>query len=281
MSLRAHLLVVSSLVAGLTGFASAAIVVDGNLSDWGITIGDNNTSNYSTLFGPSIGLLSSFEEDQNDTAGHSFTLGPNLGGQDYDAEFLAAAYNNNTLFIAISTGQRPDNGFAYFGPGDIRIETSGGTYWLEVGGGAGGGIGTLITAGAVGSTYTLKSNGETQSYADAAALQKAGSVWTGVTTILDPIVPQGATQFAINPGSTAVGTASYAYSRNSQTNQHAFIETGLPISMFNGETIQSIHWRPACGNDEVDLSVNLVPEPATMSLLVGGLALLRNRRRRA
>jgi hypothetical protein len=280
MVLRAHFIVVSSLVAVLTGAASAAIVVDGNLSDWGVSIADNNVHNYS-LFGPSIGLLSSFEEDQNDAAGLSATLGPNLGGQDYDAELMAVAYDNYTLYIAISTGQRPDNGFTYFGPGDIRIETSGGTYWLEVGGGQGGGVGTLITAGAVGSTYTLKSNGETQSYANAAALQTAGSVWTGVTSILDPIAPQGPTQFAINGGSTSVGTASYAYTRNSQTTQHAFIEAGLNIAMFNGETIESIHWRPGCGNDEVDVCVNLVPEPATMSLLVGGLALLRNRRKRA
>ena len=35
-------------------------------------------------------------------------------------ELLAAAFSGSTLYIAMSTGQRPDNGFAYFGPGDIR-----------------------------------------------------------------------------------------------------------------------------------------------------------------
>ena len=282
MSLRTWkgISVASIMIAGLVAAsATAAITVDGNLSDWGISISDNNVHDYS-VFSPTIGLVNSFEEDQDDTAGHSFLLGPNYGGQDYDAELLAVAYQNNTLYIGLSTGQRPDNGFAYFGPGDIRIETSGGTYWLEVGGGPGGGSGSLITAGAVGSTYTLNSNGETQSYSDAALLQVAGSVWKDVTTILDPIVPQGPTQFAINGGSTLAGTASYAYSRNSLTTQHAFIEAGLDVSMFNGEMIQSVHWRPACGNDEVDVTVNIVPEPITMLLLAGGLVFFPNRRKR-
>ena len=275
----------ASIVAGLAvGSAASAITVDGNLSDWGIAVADNNGSNQNNMnpVGPSIGLINKMIEDQNDLAGHTAFLGPLYGGQDYDAELLAVAYKAGLLSIAIETGQRPDNGFNFFAPGDIRIETSGGIYGLEVGGGQGGVFGSAITAGALGSSYQLYGNGQTQSYANAASAQTAGSIWKNVLWLTSPISPNLPTQFQIQPGSTLVGMADYAYTRNSQTTQHAVIELGVNVSLFNGEFIKTVTWRPACANDEVYVPVNIFPEPATMALLATGtLAFLARRRRSA
>jgi hypothetical protein len=276
--------VVVSVVAGLAlGSAQAAITVDGNLSDWGVAVADNNGSNQNNmnLQGPSIGLVNKMIEDQNDLAGHRAFLGPRYGGQDYDAELMAVAYRAGLLYIAIETGQRPDNGFNFFGPGDIRIKTSGGIYGLEVGGGQGGAMpGSAITEGALGSTYSLFSNGETLSYANAAAAQTAGSIWKNVQWLNSPFFPNLPTQVQIHSGSTLVGAADYVYTRNSQTTQHAVIELGLNVPLFNGELIKSVTWRPACGNDELNVPVDIVPEPATLAFLAAGALAFRPRRRR-
>ena len=263
-----------SVVAGLAvGSAAAAITVDGSLNDWGIAVADNNGSNQNNtnLVGPSIGLINKMIEDQDDLAGHGGYLGPQYGGQDYDAELMAVAYKSGLFYVAIETGQRPDNGFNFFGPGDIRIETSGGIYGLEVGGGPGGVLpGSAITEGALGSTYSLYGDGETQFYSDADPLQTAGSIWKNVQWLNSPISPNLPAQFQIQPSSTLVGVADYAYTRNSQTTQHAVIELGFNASLFNGELIKSVIWLPSCANDEVIVPVDTVPEPATMAFLVAG-----------
>jgi hypothetical protein len=284
MSLRTFGVTVflASIVAGLAVGSASAITVDGNLSDWGIAVADNNGSNQNNMntVGPSIGLIDKMIEDQNDLAGHSAFLGPQYGGQDYDAELMAVAYKSGRLYIAIETGQRPDNGFNFYGPGDIRLETSAGIYGIEVGGGQGGIFGPAITAGALGSTYQLYSNGETQSYANAASAQTAGSIWKNVQWLTSPISPYLPTQFQTQTGSALVGLADYVYTRDSQTTQHAVIELGINVSLFNGELIKTVTWRPACANDEVYVPVNIVPEPATVAFLATGTLAFLTRRRR-
>lgn len=270
-------LIPASLILGCSP-ALATLVVDGDLSDWGVVVADNNGSTYS--FAAGVNVLGSHVEDQPDDAPHSFNLGPNLGGQDYDGELLVVARQDDKLFIAIVTGQRPDNGARYFGPGDIRIETDLTTYGIEVGGGAGGGDGSAITAGAPGSTYTMATNGDTKLHTAAAALQTAGSMWRDVTWLLDPINPQGPVQIEIGPNSTLVGMAEYVYTRDAVTTQHAIVELAIDLSLFSQETIQSIHWRPSCGNDELDATVRTdVPEPATLLFLMGGGLVIWTRRR--
>jgi len=260
--------------------ARAGLIVDGHLADWGVVVADHNGSTYGFLSG--LDLLGSHIEDQNDTAGHSFVLGPNQGGQDYDAEMMAVALEGGRIFIAIVTGQRPDNGLASFGPGDIRIETESGTLGIEVGGGVGGGSGSLITAGAPGSTYTLDGNGVTKSHAVAAPAQVAGSIWSGATWLLDPIAPKGPVQLQINAGSTLVGMADYVYTRDSLTTQHAVIELSFDLALLGGWGRPfSVHWRPACGNDELDVhAVIPIPEPGVLAMTAVGAAMATIRRRR-
>jgi hypothetical protein len=264
------------VLAALASLTYAAPVVDGSVADWGIVVADNNGSNFAGL---SVGGLLGFHlEDQSDTAGHSALLGPNRGGQDYDAEFMAAASDGTKLYVVVVTGQRPDNGFSYYGPGDLRITTSGGEYGIEVGGGVGGNGGAAITEGADGATYLLNSGGFTTGTIATNAAQDAGTIWKNPTWILDPITPQGPTQMQLT-GGTYKGLADYVFTRNSFSTQHAIIELSFDLSAFGGETLIGVYWRPSCGNDELNVyPTTQVPEPGTLALAGFGVALLLARR---
>ncbi len=258
----------------------ATLTVDGDASDWGFSVADNNASTFVPDGG--LNLVGLFVEDSDDLAGDGGFVGPNHGGQNYDGEVLAAAVQGSDLFLVIVSGQRPDNGLARFGPGDLRIVTSGGDYGVEIGGGVGGGAGTMLSEGDAGSTYTLNSNGYTISHAAADAAQTVGSVWLNPTWIPDPIAPPTDTQFQIG-GGTHVGDATYRFTRDTATTQHSIIEMSIPLSLFSGETITNISWHPSCGNDELAVSTMVVPEPGTWALAtlaaVALVPLARRRRR--
>ena len=137
---RIACLICGVLLSSVSGTrATPILAVDGNPADWGFTVADNNGSSF--VPAPGIDLLGIQVHDHNDNSGLSTPLDVYFGGQKFDAECLAAAYQGGQLYIFISTGQRPDNGFANYAPGDIVINTSGGTYSIEVGGGVGGGPG--------------------------------------------------------------------------------------------------------------------------------------------
>ncbi len=133
-------------------YSQAAITVDGNLSDWGITLGSNGHFSYAAAYGytypgnPTQGKQGTATiggntvaydlEDSNDNS-NNYQVGPLYGGQNYDAEVLVASVVGSNLYIGIASGQRPDNGAQYYCPGDICL-TKGSTTWgIEVGGGPG------------------------------------------------------------------------------------------------------------------------------------------------
>lgn len=277
----------------LSGAGASAITIDGNLSDWGVTVADGNNSDFSSP-SATIGLVSTFTEDQNDFAGNGGYVGPNYGGQNYDAEFMGVALQGKTMYLAIVSGQRPDNGIANYSPGDIYMTTPVGIVGIEVGGGVGGGAGGLITEGDAGSTYNLNSNGYTQSLGTTNAAQTAGSVWANADWIQDPIAPGSPVQMDINGASTKVADADYAFTRNSQTSQHSVIELALDLTNLlddDGNGSIGIHWSPSCGNDIVTALIHVsapittteVPEPgsALVWLLgVGAIGAIRARQRK-
>jgi hypothetical protein len=280
------------LSVALSAATAAALTVDGDLSDWGITVADGNNSNFSNPT-PGIGLVNSFTEDQNDFAGNNGYVGPNYGGQNYDAEYMGIAVQGTTMYLAIVSGQRPDNGLTRYSPGDIYLTTPVGIVGIEVGGGPGGGAGNAITEGAAGSTYNLKSNGYTESYGTTDAAQTAGSIWADADWTMDPIAPGSPVQMNINGASSKIGDADYVYTRNDQTNQHAVIELALDITNLldeDGEGLIGIHWSPSCGNDVVmaffqasmpPTSVE-VPEPGSAIVWlvgVGAIGVMRARKR--
>lgn len=268
---------------------AAPITVDGNLNDWGISVADSLESNYRLK--NDIGLLNFQREDQSDSGGDASDLGPGLGGQNYDVEFMGIALQGTTLYLAIVSGQRPDNGFARYAPGDIFIATVNGFFGIEVGGGLGGGAGSAITQGAAGSTYTVDSDGYTVYHNNATAAQVAGSVWSNVDLILAPGT-SAFTQFTTNGGSIHAGDADYVYTRDSVTGQHSIIELSLDTSLFGDNRIWAIFWAPAGYNDEVLVrsqiitqagnraSIQQVPEPETMALFGLGITALGMMRRR-
>jgi hypothetical protein len=287
--------------------ASAAIVsVDGSLADWGVAVAPANASSFGVPANSSgTRVLSGFSyqyqvEDQSDSAGHTGFLGPEYGGQDYDAEFLGAGVDNGRLVIAIVTGQRPDNGTSFFGPGDIRIMTNIGTFGVEVGGEYGhngGAASAATTEGALGSTYKLdasgvtlgvrNSNGATSGNATGLVSnvgQQAGSVWLNPTWINDPIAnpPTTPTQMQFT-GGTLMGLADYYFSRDAGPNDHAIIELAIPYAFFgDGVIVTGVQWAPSCGNDIVQVATNYrMPEPATFGmLLIGALGAVVIARRR-
>lgn len=259
-------------IALATAAQAGPLTVDGSLSDWGVNIADNNGSTFTPIAG-----VFSHEEDTNDNS-NSYYLGPNWGGQNYDAEWLGVHVDGNTLYIGLSTGQRPDNGLAYYSPGDIRLETSAGRFGIEVGGGIGdaGAAATFsITEGDDGTTYGLNGSGYTTSVATSAA--DAGAIYKGGDWINDPIGPAGPVQLDDSALGTFVGMSDYIYS-DGGTLQHGIIELSFDMSLLgNGVDINGIHWRPSCGNDELNLSVvgvrtQEVPEPGTVALFGTALA---------
>lgn len=290
----------AALLLAVPGSAGAGILVDGSLGEWVSPIADNNGSAWSPVLpaygGPgTTGLLAGTNphlEDQNDNAGHGAFLGPNYGGQDYDAEYMAVAITvpgsgkltEATIHIAISTGVRPDNGFSYFGPGDIRIEANGTRYGIEVGGGPGGGSGLLLEEGAAGSTYDLNGSGYTTGHTSLAS-QKTGEIYKNAAWIDDPIAPPTPVQMDAS-SADLVETADYAYTRDTVTGQHAMMELSFSAQEFltaAGGLDFQVYWSPACGNDLLHTMVSLaapiipeddvpVPEPATVMLFVVGLA---------
>ncbi len=283
------LVCLASFVANSTP-ARAGVVVDGDLSDWGISVKDSNASNFNGLsFPPKTGTTSfgSFDydyflEDTNDNS-NNYSVGPNAGGQNFDAEFLGVGTDDTRLVIAIVSGQRPDNHEDKFSPGDIIINTDQGYIGVEVGGGYGhntGGILGAIEEGAPGSTYALTNNGFTRGVVNSdgsssgdtsgtvdihtggtapiliGSAQKAGTVWKDPTLILDPIADPTSVVQQLS-GGQLVGTADYYFSRDFKTSQidgtvisqHSIIEVAIPYWMLSGLTIQSIEWAPSCGND--------------------------------
>jgi hypothetical protein len=265
--------------------ALAGVVVDGSLNEWGVVVANNNQSNFSS---PSSIANAFVAEDQDDLAGDGGFVGPAYGGQNYDAEFLAISFDGLRLSIAIVSGQRPDNGFVRYAPGDIRIDSSVGNFGIEVGGGSGGGSGAAISEGAVGTTYQLNSSGFTTSVSTS-AIQTAGSIWKDPVWLFSPPFSHLETQLQFE-GGTLVGEADYRFTLNSVTSQHSIIELSIDAAQVfgPGATITGVSWHPSCGNDVLSLTTGftVTPEPttltiwSTLSLSFVGICWLRRRRQR-
>lgn len=266
------------VVAATTSTARAAISVDGALSDWNINVANPSTgwtsppSGYSTL----------------QTSGRYGGTTPGGGGHAYDAGWMGLALSGNQLFIAIITGQNPQNAALnphQFGLGDIEFTVISGsntfTYGLETGGTPNGGDG-VVDRGDPGAWFQVDGSGYTISETDYSTGLVAGSIWkaaqpsqwTGGVPSFDP-----STQ--LNPANlgTHVGDAvKYTYKPSASVNDNSVIELQIDLSVFGaGSTLNTVHWGPACGNDFVELSPGIVvtqntPVPEPGSILIWLLA---------
>lgn len=291
--------------------------VDGDLSDWGIAVSDNNLSVYAGLTNPSSGhaKLGGSDlfyqlEDQDDLAPITRFLGPNYGGQNYDAEFIGVVLSGSKMSIAIVTGQRPDNFLTNYSPGDLLIRTSTGIYGVEVGGAPPTPIGStsaVVSSGDPGVTFNvIPNNGHTSGYRTSAgttggtppsgsvnALQVAGSIWQDPVWLNDPIAPFEPAQQLAPTTLTPFGQADFRYTLNSVTQQHSIIELAFDANGMG--SIYSVRWTPGCGNDVLQadfeaggrLADRLVtPEPSATAVWgLGALCVMgwchRRRLRRA
>ncbi|MFO1092515.1 MAG: PEP-CTERM sorting domain-containing protein [Planctomycetaceae bacterium] len=290
-------------LAGAT--ANASFIADGSLADWGSNDSWTTDSWITGLTGTGSGFsYVYFKEDTPGNDGHGTTLGPNQGGQDYDAEFIGVGVSGTKLNIVIVTGQRQDNGLAYYSPGDIRITaTNGDLFGIEVGGGKGGAGASSVGLGSAGSFFNLNSDGTTKTDGSGVVFDSishtAGTVWKTLSTDwqVDPInggTPplngQEQVQVQFTKGTLKGAASSYIYAFGSTLGQHAVIELQVDLSVFGGDTLNNMRWAPSCGNDfvYVDLATvtthNEAPEPATFVMgMLGmvGMAGLRWRRRQA
>jgi hypothetical protein len=328
------LIAVLALTVGTSQPAAAAFVTVGeggnSLADWGVTLGDaplnSNTigtdwaaqgfTNSVSGLSPGTKTLGNgfkfayvVEDTTDDPQIDSEPLGPNNGGQDYDGEFMGVGRDHNNtvttaddrLVVAIASGQRLNNDFVNFSPGDVIISALVGStvsiYAVEVGGmydGVNGGAfvdpGGSIVETNPGSTFSLEGNGHTAAVMDSngnsfgsSALPPlvpgttalAGEIYKNPTLISDPIAgPNSAVQMLIT-GGTSMGFADFYYSRNAETTQHAVIELAINLdAVFGvGATILSVSWAPACGNDLLVISTPdlLVDAPEPTSMLLTGL----------
>ena len=289
-----------------TGTATAALLsVDGRLDDWGVRLGDNNTSNISVPLAPSsetAGPLACFGrgvcEDQTDLD-NNHALGPHWGGQDYDVEFLGVRFQDGRIFIGIASGVRPDNGLSLYGPGDLFLRINGAAYAIEIGGGIGGSAASSapLLEGAAGTTYTLDSNGYTTGISGShASAQSTGSIWraANIDYLTDPLAHTTDTQFKLKAGTTAadkVGTADFIFTRNETPDtvnggnlaQHSVIELSFDAALFGGVYELDAYWGPVCSNDVLGYS-GTVPEPnsiALFGLALGGLGAASRRKARS
>jgi hypothetical protein len=331
------LLVALAVFAGAVSHATAGITVDGDLSDWGITIDSSGHLVYNPAYGyigdapvNSVvnktgtatigGVKIHFNlEDSDDDTVDFYRVGPQYGGQNYDAEALLVTVDTNTLYIAIASGQRPDNkayrgngaDARFYGPGDILLMTDasdavGPLYGIEVGGGPGAPnpMPESLDETSAGWTYALQPNGYTDPGASGARLPvdstpvMAGSLWhTMLSNWGQGIVSGELTQLL---GGDYVGLADYVLNfyqakdinGNAQSlREHSIIELSIPYTdtMFNG-SVDYVRWSPACSNDILRvLEVRLpppVPEPGSLivwvllALSCGGCSWWRWRRRR-
>ncbi|MBN2293401.1 MAG: hypothetical protein JXM70_13310 [Pirellulales bacterium] len=285
--------------------AVATINVDGDLNEWGISPASYNFNG--NLLTPSSSVYTLPGEWSN-TSGYGYHgqatlpggeivyyhaedtsgdyLGPERGGQNYDTEYLGAVLTSSKLYIALSTGQRQDNGKSYFAPGDFHIVVADSDiYGIEVGGGVGGSGATAINLGDSGSTYNLNYQGYTNwsnPLASINPLQTAGSVWQANGTndwYIENVggYPHLATQL-LNGNLTGNADA-YVYNFESGLGTHAFIELCVDLDLLGDPPPLSnmkVAWRPSCGNDEAYLCVEIpsgpppqVPEPS--SFIVWGI----------
>lgn len=258
-----RLLSLALLSAVLSGHAGATIIVDGNLSDWGIS-----KSNWL----PGAGIHYTIE----DRVGTNGYLSPGYGGQAYDAEAIYTTIADGRLFIALATGHNPRTlnqpSSNSYGAGDFAIDFGkNGTYDL--------GINIKYATSFSRGSYTFESFGvEGGVYINPTW---AYGLWN-TTGNYDPNHPDTSHPTSLLTG-TQIGNAQLSYTTQgaggygaTKGDLHYFYEMSLDLDLlrqagWDGSAF-NIQWTENCANDNIVVDPGLyVPEPGSLALLSSGL----------
>ncbi|MFH1063262.1 MAG: PEP-CTERM sorting domain-containing protein [Candidatus Omnitrophota bacterium] len=250
MKTRLFLTILVSLF--LCSSASASYVIDGDVSDWGIDLGQAQLKYYLNNNNPSGGLdIDYAREDNADTNDGWIQVYPGWSiGNGFDAEAFYFDNDATNAYIALIQGM-PDTGEIANGtwlPGDIAINAD-----------------NNAATGYKGYELGL-------ALRDHASLL-AGRLYS-VTAWNDSAYSQHS---AANPWDikSVVGSGDvveFVYT-DTAINGHYVIEASIPLSLLgigsNTTTQLQLHWAQQCGNDMLNLTadVNPVPEPSSMALL--------------
>jgi len=258
---------VTLLAVAISGHAGATIIVDGNLSDWGI--------NQATWV-PNVPNADIHYTIEDSTGKGSYWLNPGWGGQAYDAEALYATIADDKLYIALATGHNPRTlnqpSSNSYGAGDFAIDLGkNGIYELGIN------IKTAIGSfGEEGGVY-VNPNWDYGLWNVAGNYAPGNPDKTHPTSLL---------------GGTKIGNAALSYTTQgvsgygqNTSDVHYFYEMSIDLDLlrqagWNGSPF-NIHWTENCANDSIVVDPGQsVPEPGSLALLGAGFFGLIGFRRR-
>jgi hypothetical protein len=249
------------------GGAFADIIVNGDLSDWGVTPGVNwqNSVGAQQWSAPNV-------------VGPNGYVGPGYGGQTFNVQETYVKTDANSLYYAIVTGF-PDAGTTYNGttyyPGDIFFDLSP-YYTPSASTTPTGRMDFAVETTTYDSQHPLggmsSQNQGAGSFYSNVGIDLVSNQWNGV------YYPKGIDRTGLNElaDGTLVGQTSFAYNDTYYGTNYYVMEGQIPLAFFGNAAGSPFYmdWTMSCGNDIGQLGCSMplgkVPEPGTLLLFGSG-----------